>query len=137
MFMSAFAKENFFGDPALQESLMACFMERINEAHGTDTVTILTAHATWFQHMVKEVLLKKKQPKRVYRVFAKYSDQVLLVVLKHLIERVDDINLQGTIMILVNGRLWSHKRRDNLRMMKDFAIRAINALKRERESLGD
>ena len=74
MFMNAFAKEGFFGDPALQESLMACFMERITEADGADTVTILIAHATWFQHMVKEVLVERKQPKRVYRFFVKYSD---------------------------------------------------------------
>ena len=60
-----------------------------------------------------------------------------MVVLKHLIEKAEDINLQGAILILANGRLWSHKRRDNLRMMKDFAIRALVTLLRERESLGD
>ena len=39
--------------------------------------------------------------------------------------------------MLINGRLWSHKKRDNLRMMKDFAVRAIGCLERERNSLGD
>lgn len=40
-------------------------------------------------------------------------------------------------MMLINGRLWSHKKRDNLRMMKDFSVRAIGCLERERSSLGD
>ena len=40
-------------------------------------------------------------------------------------------------MMLINGRLWAHKRRDNLRMIKDFAVRAIESLVRERNSLGD
>ena len=40
-------------------------------------------------------------------------------------------------MMLINGKLWAHKRRDNLRMMKDFAVRAIESLVRERNSLGD
>ena len=40
-------------------------------------------------------------------------------------------------MMLINGRLWSHKKRDNLRMMKDFSLKAIGTLVRERNSLGD
>ena len=40
-------------------------------------------------------------------------------------------------MMLINARLWCHKKRDNLRMMKDFAVRGIESLVRERNSLGD
>ena len=82
-------------------------------------------------------MIHKKQPKRVYRVFLKYSDIVLSKVLKQLIDHVDQINLRGTMLILINGKLWSHKKRDNCRMMKDFAVRAIDILARERDSMGD
>lgn len=87
--------------------------------------------------MIETVLIKKGQPKRVYSVFIKYSDQVLVTVLRNLIEHADEINARGAIMMLINGKLWSHKKRDNLRMMKDFAINAIGCLERERASLGD
>ena len=70
----------------------------------------------------------------MYNVFIKYSDQVLVTVLRNLIEHADEINARGAIMMLINGKLWSHKKRDNLRMMKDFAINAIGCLERERDS---
>ena len=60
MFMSAFSRAEFFGDPALQESLMNCFMDRVDEADGPTTVTILNAHAAWFHHMIDQVLIQKK-----------------------------------------------------------------------------
>ena len=67
----------------------------------------------------------------------RYTDSVLLHVLKNLIEHANSINARGAIMMLINGRLWSHKKRDNLRMMKNFSLRAIGCLVRERDSLGD
>ena len=87
--------------------------------------------------MIEKTLIYKKQPKGVYRAFVKYNDQMLRYILKNLIEKADAINARGAIMMLINGRLWSFKRRDNFRMMKDFSIRAIGCLVRERESLGD
>lgn len=137
MFMAAFSRSEFFNDPALQESLVACFIERLNEADGPTTVTMLNAHAVWCHHMIEKTLIYKKQPKGVYRAFVKYNDQMLSYILKNLIEKADTINARGAIMMLINGRLWSFKRRDNFRMMKDFSIRAIGCLVRERESLGD
>ena len=87
--------------------------------------------------MIDTVLIKKKQPKRVYSYFIKYNDQVLAKVIPRLIEKSDQINIKGAIMMLINGRLWTHKKRDNMRMMKDFAVRCIDTLARERLSLGD
>ncbi len=52
-------------------------MDRISEADGPTTVTLLNAYAAWCHHMIETVLLKKNQPKRVYSVFIKYNDQVL------------------------------------------------------------
>lgn len=135
--MAAFSRSEFFGDPALQESLIACFIERLSEADGPTMVTFLNAYAAWCHHIIEKTLVNKSQPKRVYKTFQRYNDNVLLQVLKNLIERSDTINARGAIMMLINGRLWSHKKRDNLRMMKDFSIRAIGCLERERVSLGD
>ena len=77
MFMAAFSRAEVFDDPALQESLLSCFMSRITDADGPTTVTLLNAYAAWCHHMIETVLLKKEQPKRVYRVFMQYNDQVL------------------------------------------------------------
>ena len=137
MFMAAFSRAEFYDDVALQESLISCFIDRLHEADGPTTVTLLNAHAAWCHHMIDTVLIQKKQPKRVYRVFIRYSDLVLAKVLKNLIQEAENINARGAILMLINGRLWSHKKRDNLRMMKDFAVRAIETLVRERNSLGD
>lgn len=137
MFMAAFSRAEVFDDIALQESLLSCFISRIHEADGPTTVTLLNAHAAWCHYMIETVLIDKKQPKRVYGLFTKYSDQVLEKVLKNLIEEAENINARGAIMMLINGRLWCHKKRDNLRMMKAFAVKAITTLVRERNSLGD
>ena len=85
MFMAAFSRAEFFDDVALQESLISCFIDRLHEADGPTTVTLLNAHAAWCHHMIDTVLIQKKQPKRVYRVFIRYSDLVLAKVLKNLI----------------------------------------------------
>ena len=57
MFMAAFSRAEVFGDPALQESLIACFMDRIHEADGPTTVTLLNAHAAWCHHIIETVLI--------------------------------------------------------------------------------
>ncbi len=62
MFMAAYSRAQVFDDPALQESLLSCFMERISEADGPTTVTILNAYAAWCHYMIETVLLKKNQP---------------------------------------------------------------------------
>ena len=61
----------------------------------------------------------------------------MITIVGNLVEHAEHINARGAIMMLINGKLWAHKRRDNLRMMKDFAVRAIESLVRERNSLGD
>ena len=57
MFMSAFSRAEFFDDVALQESLMNCFLERIEQADGPTTVTMLNAHSAWCHHMIETVLI--------------------------------------------------------------------------------
>ena len=67
----------------------------------------------------------------------KYSDSVVKQVFGHLITHAHTVNARGAILILVNGRLWAHKKRDNYRMLKDFSLRAIESLVRERSSMGE
>lgn len=57
LFMAAFSKAEFFNDPALQESLISCFLERIREADGPTTVTLLNAYAIWCHHMIDTILI--------------------------------------------------------------------------------
>ena len=137
MFMAAFSRCDYFNDPNLQESLIACFIERIHEADGATTVTLLNAHAAWFVHVIEKTLIHKQQPKGVYRAFLNYNDAVLRHVLQNLIKHAETINARGAIMMLINGRLWTHKKRDNMWMMKDFSIRALACLAKERRSLGN
>ena len=47
-----------------------------------------------------------------------------------------EINLKGTLLALTNGNIAHLKRRDNMRLMFEFSIRGVEALKRERNSLG-
>lgn len=54
----------------------------------------------------------------------------------NLTRNADDINLKGTMLVLVNGNIAGVKRRSNTRLMLDFSIKGLSVLKRERESLG-
>ena len=60
MFMAAFSRAEFYDDIALQESLISCFIDRLEEADGPTTVTLLNAHAAWCHHMIDTVLIQKK-----------------------------------------------------------------------------
>lgn len=60
MFMAAFSRADFYDDVALQESLISCFIDRLEEADGPTTVTLLNAHAAWCHHMIDTVLIQKK-----------------------------------------------------------------------------
>jgi len=53
-----------------------------------------------------------------------------------LIERCEEINLTGILLVLVNANIAGLKRYENTRKMKAFAIKGIMVLKRERESIG-
>ena len=54
----------------------------------------------------------------------------------NLIRTANDINLKGTMLVLVNGSITGVKRRSNTRLMHQFSLKGIQALKRERNSLG-
>jgi len=135
-FMTAFVRGEMFKEVALFERLEARFIERIDEAGGPTLVTMFQAHGAWAAHVVDEVLVKKKQKKRVYKIFKKYHDLFYEHCVVNLIKKADEINLKGFFLVLVHGNVTSLKLRHNLRVMQKFAVRGVEALKTEREACG-
>ena len=81
-------------------------------------------------------MIKKKQPARVFKIFKKYNAAFYEKVVVNLNRNAFEINLKGTLLALTNGNVAHLKRRDNMRLMFEFSIRGVEALKRERDSLG-
>ena len=48
-----------------------------------------------------------------------------------------EINLKGTLLALVNGNVAHLKRRENMRLMNEFALKVVQAIKREKSSVGE
>lgn len=53
-----------------------------------------------------------------------------------MIRNSDDINLKGVLLALVHGNVAHLKRRENMRLMGQFAVKGVAAIERERLSLG-
>ena len=83
-----------FKEVALFERLEARFIERIDEAGGPTLVTMFQAHGAWAAHVVDEVLVKKKQKKRVYKIFKKYHDLFYEHCVVNLIKKADEITVK-------------------------------------------
>jgi hypothetical protein len=47
-----------------------------------------------------------------------------------------EINLKGTLLALVNGNVAHLKRRDSMRLMNEFALKGVQAIRREQNSMG-
>ena len=81
-------------------------------------------------------MIKKKQPARVFKIFKKYNAAFYEKIVVNLNRNAQEINLKGTLLALVNGNVAHLKRRDNIRLMHKFALRGVQAIKREQNSLG-
>lgn len=130
--MTAFVRAEMFKEVELLESLEAKFIERVDTADGATLVTMFNAHCHWANHIVDETLIKKNQARRVYKVFKKYNDSFYEHVAVNLTRNSEDINLKGSMLVLCNGNVSHLKKRDNIRIMRQFAFKQIIALKRER-----
>jgi hypothetical protein len=86
--------------------------------------------------MYEEVVRDKKQKLRVFKVFRQYHDAFVEHLIINLIRNVDELNLKGVMLVMVNGNIKGMKRRSNSRLMHVFVSRGLNALKNERHSLG-
>lgn len=120
----------------LFESLESQFVEHIDDADGPTIVTMFCAHAAWAAHQIDECLIKKKQPARVFKIFKKYNAAFYEKIVVNLNRNAQEINLKGTLLALVNGNVAHLKRRDNIRLMHEFALRGVQAIKREQNSMG-
>lgn len=49
-----------------------------------------------------------------------------------MVEKADEMNLSGIMLVLVNGNITHLKVRENCRLMMKFALKGIPALSRER-----
>lgn len=72
----------------------------------------------------------------MYKSFGLYNGQFQDAIVPRLIERAEEINLNGVMLILVNANVTHLKRYENSRKMQAFAIKALAVLKRERQSIG-
>ena len=50
---------------------------------------------------------------------------------------ISEINLKGIVLVLAQGNVAHLKRRNNVRLLRQFAIRGIDTLKDERDSIND
>lgn len=135
--MTAYCRANMFGEVVLFEALEAQFLNKIDEVEGTTIVTMFCAHASWANHLIDECLIKKKQPRKVFKTFQKYNEAFYEKVTVNLIRNCDEINLKGVLLTLVHGNVAHLKRRENMRLMGQFAVKGVAAIARERLSLGN
>lgn len=136
-FMTAFCRVGFFEDQELFEVLEQVFLARIEEASGETLVTIFTAHASWAQSMIEQCLVQKAHPKRVYEDFKRYNEEFYMHLATNLVLKISEINLKGILLVLAHGNMAHLKKRTNIRIMRQFAVKGIAALEEERHSLGD
>ena len=73
----------------------------------------------------------------MYKTFKKYSDEVFEKLITRLLQTIEEINLKGVMLVLVNGQVVHLRKRDNIRRLKDVAFMGIDTLVRERGSLGE
>jgi hypothetical protein len=97
---------------------------------------MLTAHGSWANHMINECTVEKKQTKRTFKIFTKYHHAFMEKIIVNLVRNSHEINLKGTVLALHSGNIAKLKLRHNMRLMHTFAIKGVEALARERISLG-
>ena len=70
-------------------------------------------------------MIKKKQPAKVFKNFKKYNSEFYEKIVVNLNRNAQEINLKGTLLALVNGNVAHLKRRDNMRLMNEFALKGV------------
>jgi hypothetical protein len=61
-------------------------------------------------------------------LFKKYNAEFYEKITVNLIRNASEINLKGTLLALVHGNVAHLKRRDNMRLMFEFAVKGVLAL---------
>mmetsp|Transcript_15399 Transcript_15399/g.10784 ORF Transcript_15399/g.10784 Transcript_15399/m.10784 type:complete len:93 (+) Transcript_15399:1064-1342(+) len=74
MLMTSFCRVEMY-DLDFLRLLESIFIEQILDADGETLVTMFNAHASWSRHIIDETFIKRKQKKRVFNMFKKYTEQ--------------------------------------------------------------
>eukprot|EP00347_Sterkiella_histriomuscorum_P015889 403355301 len=133
-FLTAFARVELF-DFELFEALERVFLQQIDQANGETLVTMYNAHASFAQDVVKQCLIDKKQVRRFWTLFKKYNEEFNEVMIQQLTVRVEDINIKGVFLVLAHGNMAHLKKRDNMRLMHQFSLKALESLQEELKRL--
>lgn len=54
-----------------------------------------------------------------------------------LTNNIEEINLKGVFLVLAHGNMAHLKKRSNVRLMRLFAIKGVETLAREKDSIND
>ncbi|CDW89579.1 UNKNOWN [Stylonychia lemnae] len=129
-FMTAFAKVEIF-DFELFESLESVFLSQIDQARGETLVTMYLSHGALSQDMIKQCFIEKRQKRRFWNLYKKYNEEFQGQLIKALINRIEDINIKGVFLIMAHGNVAHLKKRDNIRLMNKFNLKATQILGEE------
>ena len=129
--MTAFSRLKLF-EVDLFELLERHFVRNIDQASGETLVTMFASHAAWAQDMIAQCLVHKKQPRRVYNYFKRYNEELYEHLAVNLIRNLSDINLKGVFLVLAHGNMAHLKRRSNVRLMRQFAVKGVETLAAEK-----
>lgn len=55
----------------------------------------------------------------------------------NLIRNISEINLKGIFLVLAHGNVAHLKRRNNVRLLRQFAVKGVDTLKDERKAIND
>ena len=128
--MTAYCRVKIF-DLDLLQTLEEVFLQKIEKAEGETLVTMFNSHANWAQNMIEECLIKKTQKRAAYNAFKKYNEEFYNKIAVNLARNIEEINLKGVILVLAHGNMAHLKKRENIRIMRSFAVKGINNIKSE------
>ena len=75
-----------------------------------------------------------KQKKRVNSLYSKYNEEFVSHLLISLINCAD-LNLKGIVRVISSGNYAHIKKRENIRLLRDFALKGVMLLRDEKEAV--
>lgn len=73
----------------------------------------------------------------MYNYFKKYNEELYEHLAVNLQRSIKEINLKGIFLVLAHGNMAHLKRRNNMRLMRGFAVKGIECLNNEKISIND
>jgi len=139
LFMQAFCDAGMMDDLELFECLQSHLLNQIEQTEGPNLAQMFISHSKWANHLLqpKKKKAAKSESKGVAKLFRKYNEAFIERIEVNLVSRVDEINLQAAMLVMSHGKIAILKRRDNMRLMFSFSIRAVSLLAREKAALGN